>query len=166
MCIRDRNKGTLGSAVNLNTPLSSATFPAGHILQQKIMTSSNYVSNATTSFNGIQDLTIENVKSGSRIIIQAAVCHLLENGGQGAFRIKRASDNGVLGHGQHASNGNGGWRQPMPTIIVEDTSPSTGTNTYNLEMRSSQSSCSLYYNYFHNTHEGARSFFLLTEMTQ
>ena len=140
-------------------------FPAGHVLQQKRIVDSTYTSNSTTSYNTIfSGIQITNVTSGSKVIIQACIAHLVEGTGQGAFRIIRASDSTVLAHSQHSTGGNGSWRAIMPTIIAEDTTPSVGTNNYTLQMKSSGTT--IYYNYHNATHEGTRSFYLLTEVTQ
>jgi len=144
---------------------SGVAFPAGHVLQQVRIVDSTYVANNTTSWNSIfTGIQITNVTSGSKVMIQACIAHLVEASGQGAFRIIRASDSTALGHSQHSTAGNGTWRAIMPTIIAEDTSPSAGTNNYTLQMRSS--SPGLYYNYHYNVHMGTRSFYLLTEVTQ
>ena len=158
--------GTLQNITYSTGTLSSnVTFPAGHVLQQVRIVDSTYSADNTTSWNTVfTGIQITNVTSGSKVMIQACIAHLIEGGGQGAFRIIRASDSTVLGHSQHSSGGNGSWRAIMPTIIVEDTSPSAGTNNYTLQKRSS--SPTIYYNYHQSTHEGTRSFYLLTEMTQ
>ena len=145
---------------------SNATISkSGMVLQQIRIVDSSYTSNSTTSWNSIfTGIQITNVTSGSKVMIQACIAHLAEDSGQGAFRIIRASDSTDLGHSQHTSGGVSSWSGVMPTIIVEDTSPSAGTNNYTLQMRSS--SPVIYYNYHNTQHIGTRSFFLLTELTQ
>ena len=153
--------GTFSGTIGSNATISKS----GMVLQQKRIVDSTYVSNNTTSWNSIfTGIQITNVTSGSKVIIQACLAYLVESIGQGAYRIIKASDSTDLGHSQHTTGGNGNWRGIMPTIIVEDTSPSAGTNNYTLQMRSSGSV--IYYNYHNNTHIGTRSFFLLTELTQ
>ena len=125
----------------------------------------SYTPTSTTSWTSIfTGRQITNVPRGSKVMIQACIVHLAEDSGQGAFRIIRASDSTDLGHSQHTSGGVSSWSGVMPTIIVEDTSPSAGTNNYTLQMRSS--SPVIYYNYHNGVHMGTRSFFLLTELTQ
>ena len=149
----------------INGKVTASGMPTGSVLQQKRIIDSTYVSNNTTSWNNIYTgIQITNVTSGSKIIIQACVAHVVEGSGQGAFRIIRASDSGDLGHSQHTSAGDGSWRGILPTIIAEDTSPSAGTNNYTLQMRSTGTT--IYYNYHSATHMGTRSFYLLTELTQ
>jgi len=145
---------------------SNATISkSGMVLQQIRIVDSSYTANSLTSWNSIfTGIQITNVTSGSKVMIQACIAHLPEGAGQGAFRIIKASDSTDLGHSQHTSGGVSSWKGIMPTIIVEDTSPSAGTNNYTLQMRSS--SPVIYYNYHNNTHIGTRSFFLLTELTQ
>ena len=149
-----------------NGTLGSGTiFPSGHVLQQVRIVDATYQADSTTSWNTVfTGIQITNVTSGSKVMIQACIAHLVEASGQGAFRIIKASDSTVLGHSQHTTAGNGTWRGIMPTIIVEDTSPSAGTNNYTLQKRSSGPT--IYYNYHQSTHEGTRSFYLLTEVTQ
>jgi hypothetical protein len=141
---------------------SAVKFPAGHVIQVKVIPSNNYVSNSTTSWNTIDTISISNVSSSSKIVIEAAISHLMENSGQGAYRIIRASDSSELCHSQHGTSGNGTWRMPLPTLYGEDTSPSTGTNTYYLQMKSS--GMAIYYNYWQSTFEGTYSFFKLSEV--
>jgi hypothetical protein len=141
---------------------SAVKFPAGHVIQVKVIPSNNYVANNTTSWNTIDTISINGVSSSNKIVIEAAISHLIESSGQGAFRIIRASDSFKLCHSQHGTNGNGGWRMILPTLYGEDISPSTGTNTYYLQMKSS--SPSIYYNYWPTTFEGTYSFFKLSEV--
>ena len=139
-------------------------FPAGHVVQVKIIPSNAYVANAATSWNTIDTIFINNVSSSNKIVIEAAISHLIEGSGQGAYRIIRASDSVELCHSQHGTSGNGTWRMILPTLYGEDISPSTGTNTYYLQMKSSSSSMTVYYNYWSDTFEGTYSFFKLTEV--
>jgi len=141
---------------------SAVKFPAGHVVQVKIIPSNAYVANSTTSWNTIDTIFINNVSSSNKIVIEAAISHLLEGSGQGAYRIIRASDSVELCHSQHGTGGNGSWRMILPTLYGEDISPSTGTNTYYLQMKSS--GMSIYYNYWPTTFEGTYSFFKLTEV--
>lgn len=141
---------------------SSVKFPAGHVVQAKVISSNVYVNNSTTSWNTIDTIFINDVSSSNKIIIEAAISHLIESNGRGAYRIIRASDSTELCRSQHGTNGNGGWRMPLPTLYGEDINPSTGTNTYYLQMKSS--GINIYYNYWHNTGDGTYSFFKLTEV--
>jgi hypothetical protein len=143
---------------------SAVKFPAGHVVQVKIIPSNAYVTNATTSWITIDTIFIDNVSSSNKIVIEAAISHLIEGSGQGAYRIIRASDSVELCHSQHGTSGNGTWRMILPTLYGEDISPSTGTNTYYLQMKSSSSSMTVYYNYWSTTFEGTYSFFKLTEV--
>ena len=93
-----------------NVDMSNMVFPAGHVVQVKIIPSNAYVANSTTSWNTIDTIFINNVSSSNKIVIEAAISHLIEGSGQGAYRIIRASDSVELCHSQHGTGGNGSWR--------------------------------------------------------
>jgi len=158
------NGKTVVTQTGTNEPIigSNVVFPSGHVIQIKVMPSNNYVANSTTSWNTIDTIYINNVSSSNKIVIEAAISHLIEGSGQGAYRIIRASDSSELCHSQHGTSGNGTWRMILPTLYGEDISPSTGTNTYYLQMKSS--SPTIYYNYWSSIFEGTYSFFKLSEV--
>ena len=140
--------------------LTSNHMPAGCVLQRQVSADlGGSASTTSTSFVQVGSWQITNVLSGSTIQIEAHVSHLIESNLTGTFAIFKGSTE--LAYGRHTSNGNGGWRAPMPAIVAVDTSPSVGTNSYTLKMKSS--SGSVYFNYNHGG-GSAPSYFVTTEI--
>jgi len=141
--------------------LTSNHMPAGCVLQRQVSADlGGSASTTSTSFVQVGSWQITNVLSGSTIQIEAHVSHLIEGNLTGTFAIFKGSTE--LAYGRHTSNGNGGWRAPMPAIVAVDTSPSVGTNSYTLKMKSSGGT--VYFNYNHGGSGAAPSYFVTTEI--
>ena len=141
---------------------SGVTFPTGVVVQVKSISDGTYVTNSTQDWEDIFSISIDNVQSGSKIHIHAALSTITDTAGEIAYRMID-SVGGVLCQNQQTTNGNTSWNGALNSMMGEDTSPLVGTNTYKLQMHAG-GSLTGYYNYRHNVHEGNKSFYQILEV--
>ena len=156
---------TIGTTRTITVPDKDVDLgKMGKVLQVVTSEDSGYTTTTSSSFSQIHSITITGVTANSTIHISAAIHHLLEGLGNCGYRIEK-SDGTVLAQSQTGTNGNGGWRAPLPTLIGKDTSPSVGTNTYTIKMARNGSAIA-YYNYDSAVYFGSRSFYQMIEVAQ
>ena len=109
------------------------TPPAGYVVQiasgynsTQFSGSSTGVWNATFSFH------IDNVRSGSSLLIEMDPAGLMENIGAVIYGVFKNSTE--LGRTVHNTAGNASWRTAPTVAICTDTNPDVGTNTYNVKI--------------------------------
>ena len=86
---------------------------------------------------------IHNVTAGNSVTIEVSPSGLMEHAGTVLVGVFKGSQE--LGRSVQHSNGNGGWRTAPVTIMVTDTNPTSGTNTYDIKFYSTNAYC--YINY-------------------
>tara|TARA_Y100000590_G_scaffold5929_1_gene7914 strand:- start:2892 stop:3476 length:585 start_codon:yes stop_codon:yes gene_type:complete len=162
--VGDAGASTLHNATLTTATITAGTFPAGHVLQVVVSDHGGYVSHSNQVWTDCHEVTITNVKSGSKVIVTVAIGGALtENSGTVGFRIVDSSGS-VLSQSQSYTGGTSSWHGAVPTLIGTDTSPSVGTNSYKLQMQP-KSTVSGYYNYGYSTDFDTKSFYQLMEVS-
>ena len=136
----------------------SALTGVGKVLQSKIISDASYTSSSSTGFVTVATITITNVATSSQVHIDASINHLIEANTIGTFAIFKGTT--LLAQSIHNTYGST-WRQPLNTFIAVDATPTAGTNTYTVKMKSS-AGLTIYYNY--NGSQGAYSYYRLMEI--
>jgi hypothetical protein len=136
--------------------------PTGSVIQVINSVDTGYAGVSTTSYVDIHSLTITNVQAGSSVTIDASINQLIENQAYGTFAVFKGAT--LLTSNIHNTAGMGSWVQPLNPIYAVDSSPSVGTNTYTIKMKSSNSS-TIFYNYRSNDTQ-AKSYYKLMEIAQ
>ena len=154
--------GDAGASTLHNATITAGTFPTGVVVQVKSISDGTAFTNSTQDWEDVISISIDNVQSGSKIHIHAAISTISDSAGEVAFRVID-SVGGVLCQNQQTHNGNTSWSGGLNSMMGEDTSPLVGTNTYKIQMHAG-GTITGYYNYRHATHEGNKSFYQILEV--
>lgn len=120
----------------------------GHVIQVVTANNGTNISGTSTSFVNLWSFSINNVSLGSKIIIDITVSHLFEGSEASEWRVVRNSDTSLVGVAQNfRASSTSGWAHTYPRLVVEDNSPTVGTNTYILQAKGVGASPYYYFNY-------------------
>lgn len=121
-----------------------------------------YAGTATGVWNDAFTFSISGVQSGSKLLIEFHPAGLMEHIEAVLYSVFK---NGIeIARSMHNGAGNGGWRTAPTVAIGEDTTPSVGTNTYQVKIYSTSPPWYINYEYPLNFHP--RSMWKITEIAQ
>lgn len=146
---------------------STKLYAPGHVLQVVNANSSSTNSGSSTSWQSLWTVSISNVHSVSKVMVDFRITNLIEGNEQCQWQIVRASDSvSISGILVHRSASLSGWGQSYPNLIGVDTNPTTGTNSYILQVRGVGSNPAYWWNYPDGTSQASMSYAILTEIAR
>lgn len=151
---------TISGDTGIDKVADGADMPAGSVLQVINSVDTGYAGASTTSYVDVHTLTINNVQAGNSVTIDASINQLIENSAYGTFAVFKGDT--LLTSNIHYTAGMGSWVQILNPIYAVDSSPSVGTNTYTIKMKSSNN-YTIFYNY-NSSHTQAKSYYKLMEI--
>lgn len=146
---------------------STKLYAPGHVLQVVNASSSTPINGTSTSWQSLWTVSISNVHSVSKVMVDFRITNLIEGNEQSQWQIVRASDSALIsGILVHKSSSLSGWAHSYPNLIGVDTSPTTGTNSYILQVRGVSSVPQYFWNYPDSTGQYSTSYAILTEIAR
>ena len=157
------NKVLIPSGHTLDVSGGTLVPSAGQVLQVASGYNQTPFSGTSTNvWNTTFSFHIDNVKSGSSLLIEMHPAGLMEYIEAVIYGVFKNSTE--LGRTMHNGSGNGGWRTAPTVAICTDTNPDVGTNTYNVKVWST--SPPWYINYTYPSGYTPRTMWKITEIKQ